>query len=241
MYGCGGTENLAMEQLPTDSWEGKLVVTADHRPAVLPRARGVALLRRMRSRAQHLPATLGYGIGGTMFGCLALWLVTGNARADEILTLIGSGVLHGFAAPFLAPIQHRRPFRTALIGLTSFTVLFAFLENSHGWESFGPPLLAVWLVSWMVASSSLADALAGPRTRLGQALSKAAGIVRFGGTWVLSVLIFIVCANLVDASLNGARTLHVVLSLASAVTIAAFPALEKGKSEYRMQLPPGRR
>lgn len=242
-FGCGGEQALPLaEVLAAEGGGGALVIdetTALESPArpFLP-----SLWRRMKGPARALPWTVGLGALGAAAALAAITVVDRPPREPMIwMAMLGSGVFHGLLAPYLAPLQHRRPWVMGLAGAVAFAFHFSWLVGTsvrHLPEIAKALLLVSCLVSATIGSTSLAEGVLGPRSRLGQALGRASLPARLLGTWVAAVALWLLLVWWqVPYSRLDLGDLFKAGQLALFAALPAFPALERGKAEFRGWFP----
>lgn len=238
-FGCGDQVSRALAG--EDARAGALSIHADSATATPRVAFLPALWRRLKGPAHVLPRTLATGLGGALLGTFLL-LAFGVVTLGEtfaLQALLGSALLHGLLAPYLSPSMHRAPLRTAL----GAGLLFLGLSASLAGAPLGPsllhlPLFAAILGSCMIASASLAEAVLGPRSWLGQRFGGASLPGRVLLTWAAATVLWLLHVT----GLSGFPGLtwgflQSVGLITLVIALSASPALERGKAEFRGWLP----
>lgn len=233
IYGCGGEAALPWRPRPGSPGVSLTLAEAPPPPA---RAGVVAgLTRRLRHRARDLPRTLADGGFAALLTFLAYLLLEGvtGPVLRPLVGFLAVGLAHGLAAPFLAPVQHRHP--AALGGLAAFGFLLAFPRRLMIFTLARGSLL-VLLCS--VYASSLAEAVAGDRTALGERLGAGALALRYVLTMVVASGLWLAVFRLTappDFQYTWQELRFFgLLGLLSAA--GAAPALERGRDEFRKKL-----
>lgn len=235
IYGCGGEEAGPWEALAEDRSLPVLHLTSDDSPRVAsaPLAAG-ALARRFRSRLRDLPGTLRDGLFASSLTFLTYVLLQGieGTLLRPFQILLAVGLAQGVTAPFLAPWQHRHPVLLATGAGLAFLAAFP-----HRLLSF-PVLRTTFLVVLgTIATSSLAEVLAGDRTLLGERLGKVSLPIRYLLTFVSTTALWYLCFLGQSPGWNFSwRELEFFALLGLVSAAAAGPALERGRIEFRRKL-----
>ncbi len=230
IFGCGGQHVIPFRDLPLAIRRKEMTITEHTRPdfSLVPVVEG--LTRKLITRSKDLPKTIGAGLFGSFLTMLGFGLfVSGSGTRDATLWLglLFCGLAPGILAPFVAPTQHRRPYLASSI---SGVLFFLFYALRFGPSRFFWSTLTV--AAGILFSTSLAEAVFGKLTPLGNALGKAATPIRHLSSWG-----FFLLAIHMGAWLNGealsALAYQEISVLSVLALFAAVPALEMGKEELR--------
>lgn len=239
VYACGETGTRPLR----DAGAGDLMVLDEaSAPASVPVERARALARYVRAHAVDMPRCIAWGLGGMGMGIFSLALFDQGMPPVTIAVFLASGLLHGIVSPFLARLQHRRPGAVGGVAVVTFALLTVWLEQGARLPvAMEMVSVLLMLLSWMVASSSLADLLAGPRSWLGPRLGRGQGPARLLLAWGAALGTFMLWPLLLGYPYLDPLRFGRIAFMAAMVATSGIPALERGKSAYLERLPPGRR
>lgn len=247
-FGCGDTVSRPLAEVLEEGASRGALVIDEGTPVALPaRSLLLTLWRRIKGPARVLPWTVGMGLVGAAVATGVICLH--EAPPNDFLlfvSLIGSGGLHGLLAPYLAPRQHRSPMAMTAVGMGLFLLVFGAADSR--WlnklpEFFQALILTLGLVGATIGCTSLAEALLGPRSRLGQALGRASLPARLLATWGVAIGLWLVMAwmNMPHYFRLGWTEILKAGELALLAALPAFPAMERGKAEFRGWFPESRK
>lgn len=228
IFGCETTTTQAFTLLPPVVQKQSMHITEGTAPSfsVAPYLEGAK--RKFLTRAKDLPMTIGAGLVGSVLTMGGFLFFVDNSHHPTLwLGLLFCGLGPGLLAPFIAPSQHRHPVAASTI---SGVLFFLFYTLRFGSARFFWSTMTV--AAGIFFATSLAEAVLGKLTPAGQALGRLASPLRHIASWA-----FFLGAILLGAKLNGEHLSQLayqeitVLSVLSLV--AAVPALEMGKEEFR--------
>lgn len=240
MFGCGSQHSLDFAAIQAQLSGRELTIDERTRAPVPWKAHAKGLVRYVKTQAVDLPGTMAAGVGGALLSIAAYHVIQPPAGPDGRLytAILLTGGLYGLLAPFLAPLQLRRPGRTAGASLVGFWALYGLGEMLHVTDLAAMMLVVpLFFLSFLFASSG-AELLAGRRTAMGERLGRLAAPARVALTWLFAVGLM-VGTVFWDRSGNlpSWRILQEIAlwGLLAAGTVG--PALERGKRDLYARLP----
>jgi hypothetical protein len=172
---------------------------------------------------------LGAGLGVSLGYCLRVDFLH---KPMVFWGMLGSGVLYGLMAPFLAPLQVRHPRILTTVSLVSFVGIFLVMDFYHlrgPLAGLGLAFIFAFLLLW---STSLSEALAGPRTWLAEKVRGLAGAFRYLMTWLGFLVGFSLLAYLDSGHWPRMGMLRDILSVSLVVVASGGTAMETGKQAF---------
>jgi hypothetical protein len=239
-YGCGGIRAVAFSR----GLVPQQVAIEEGSQALVPLGTRLhALAQRLGRRHGDLAVTLRAGTLGAMGASVAMvaMLVTLVSPAvlaspsflpvvlGYVVGLFAVGLGYGALAPYLAPLQHRAPLRTAVgSGLISLAAFFA--GGVTGGASF-----MITVLAGAASAGSFAEWLVGPHTRFGRQLGATATPLRYAAT----AATFFLCSLAASLTIGlpfSAGVLGEIGIWTVLVALAASHSMEVGREEYRKHL-----
>lgn len=249
IFGCGHGELTSFQNLPATLQHKEMTITEATRPEFSLAPVLESLKRKALTRSKDLPKTLGAGLFGSVLTMFGFWLFVGSAARDGMLWLglLFCGLGPGLLAPFVAPSQHRRPMMTTAITGVAFFTFYAMRLVHLDWRFFWSSMT---VAAGILFATSIAEAVFGKLTALGQALGTAGSPVRHLASWGFFMLA-IMAGAITNGEMLSTLAYKEISVLSVLALVAAVPALEMGKEEHRKrerlqgtpssgQLPPGR-
>lgn len=249
VYGCGGISTRALPG--PEAATGAPLVLDEDTAGISPVSLWLAGLPRYVARqGRDLPRTLRHGLTGGLAAC-AFWMVLlvyfrglhrmslarfGKALMEVGPMLVGCGLLQGFVAPFVAPLQHRYPRETTWGSLLVATLALTLGDMSRGPRT--PYLMMVGALSGAFAilyATTFAEWLAGPFTPMGRRLGARGWWARVGLTGVAFFLGAVMLATPQGIPVLG-DAFWMTVTFAVIAMVAAAPPMEVGREEYRKKL-----
>ncbi len=213
-------------------------------------------LRKLRTRARHIPQTVLAGAGGAFlaYGAMAVFtqffghLYQRGALWRSASHIPVIGIAYGLAAPFLAPWQRREPGQVAavsgLVAMGSLVLCRALpkimdLGFLGGLEApFLQGSFILFVLAAILFASSLAELAFGPKSRLGSRIAKGGSLLRVAATWAVTVLALLPAHKQLwvgGTGLSGAQILEVAIwGLLAAAT--GGTAMETGKTSWEKEM-----
>jgi hypothetical protein len=208
-----------------------MTITEGTRPAFDLQPYLESARRKFLTRSKHLPLTVGAGLVGSLLTMAGFaFFVSSSHHASLWLGLLFCGLTPGILSPFTAPTQHRRPAMASVI--TGFLFFACYGLRLAGSRFFWSTMT---VAAGIFFATSLAEASFGKLTPAGQALGRFATPIRHLASWGYFLLAILLGAQLFGESLTALAYQEIgMLSLLALV--AAVPALELGKEEYKREI-----
>jgi hypothetical protein len=187
--------------------------------------------RKFLTRSKHLPMTIGAGLLGSLLTMAGFAVFVSSTQHSSLwIGLLFCGLAPGLLSPFTAPTQHRKPALASLItGLLFFGCYGLRLQGARFFWS------TMTVAAGIFFATSLAEAVFGKLTPVGQSLGRFATPVRHLASWGFFLISILLGAKLYGEPLTALAYQEIsMLSLLSLV--AAVPALELGKEEYKREI-----
>lgn len=237
IFGCGVTTTSSYQTLPKVVQDQAVEITESSRPEFSLEPFVEGMKRKFLTRAKDLPATIGAGLAGSLLtmGGFALF-VNGTHHASLWIGLLFCGLGPGILAPFVAPVQHRRPALASAVsgGLFSIFYLLRFwmLEARFFWS-------VMTVAAGIFFATSLAEAVLGKLTPVGHALGRWAAPLRHIASCAFFLGSIVLTATILGEELSR-LAIQEISVLSVLALVAAVPALELGKGEFeRRQIDQG--
>lgn len=232
IFGCGHDQTAPYEQLgnvvPSNH---SVTITEGTRPEFSLKPYLEGMQRKFLTRSKHLPMTIGAGLLGSLMTMVGFAVfVSSTHHASLWIGLLFCGLAPGILSPFVAPTQHRQPgLASAVSGLAFMTCYGLRLVGSRFFWS------TMTVATGIFFATSLAEAVFGKLTPAGQALGRFATPVRHLASWGFFLLSIFTGAWLFGEHLTSLAYQEISM-LSLLALVAAVPALEMGKEEYKREI-----
>ena len=239
-YGCGGIRAVP--------YSGTLVparvsIDEDTRALAPLGERVRAVARGLSRRHGDLQVTLRAGLLGALGASVAMVAMIVTLVSPAVLSspiflpimagyvvgLLAAGLGYGALAPYVAPLQHRAPLRTAL-GSGALAVASFFAGGVTGGAFF-----MVTVLAGATCAGSFSEWLVGPHTRFGRQLGSAATPLRYGATAATFFLGSLAASLAIGLPFSSGVVGEIGIWTVLAA-LAASHSMEVGREEYRKHL-----
>lgn len=239
-YGCGGQRAVPRSQLPAQRPGGPVQIHEDTRAPIPWRLAFEAPARYLVDRSRDLPRTLPVGVAGAALTCLGIAFVAGAddfaRNYDKYGLVLVAGATFGALAPFLAPLQLRRPWTLAALSGGAFLWMLTYTART-GASSQWLPFISYFALSTLCATSLCEPIFRSLRGRTGKQLRLG---LRAAIAWAAGFLVWAVGV----IGLDGTKALTDLDGLAFMAAFGLLSAvcgavpMERAKDSYRAGLLP---
>lgn len=226
-FACGEKQWVHYRCIPRDLVSGRLELEDRH---VLPaQYRGEVIKGLVRHRAAAVSRAVATGLLGGAGAVVTMFLQQGAAPLDMVFMFLAMGLGFGLVAPFLAPLQVRRPGRSTLTASLGVFVLFLLGERMRNAPVNAILALIAGIgVTSIIAGASLSEWVLGRRRALGIRLGPAATPLRYLVTALGSSGAILLSLFLSKSGFETRWIMETAPFALAAVLAAGYP-LEKAK------------